>query len=102
MKLEGLEVVVLRSPIVRSWLVLLITMIDSPIIVHCCVLRLQQKLLDAEALKAKYMLQPETNSMSSFKKASITGVVPNPDVPPGHNFKSTKYVSLEPDSGDLH
>lgn len=102
MKLEGLEVVVLRSPSARSWLVLLITMIDSPIIVHCCVLRLQQKLLDAEALKAKYMLKQPENRLGSFKNASIIGVVPNPDVPPGHQFKSTKYVSLEPDSGDLH
>jgi hypothetical protein len=48
-------------------------------------------LLDAESLKAKYVnLLPREARVSSFKKASASRVVPIPDVPPGHDFKSSE------------
>ena len=54
---------------------------------------LHQKLLSAETLKSRYAdkLPPEPR-MSSFKKASIGNVIPDPDVPPGYDLDSPEYV----------
>jgi len=77
--------------------VLLITVVASSITVLSGVLGFQQKLLGAEALKARYAdkLPPEPR-MSSFKKASISNIIPDPNVPPGYDLDSPEYVFLEP------
>lgn len=75
----------------------MITVIDSSIKVHSCVLGFQQKLLGAEALKSRYADKfPPEPRMSSFKKASISNIIPDPDVPPGYDLDSPEYVFLEP------
>lgn len=43
---------------------------------------------------------PRAARVSGFKKASVSRVVPIPDVPPGHDFKSSEYVFLELEFGD--
>ncbi len=75
----------------------MITVINSSITVHSCILGFQQQLLDADALNSRYAdkLPPEPR-MSSFKKASISKMIPDPDVPPGYDFDSPEYVFLEP------
>ncbi|KAG0598835.1 hypothetical protein M758_12G104200 [Ceratodon purpureus] len=50
------------------------------------------KLLSGEALKSRYAdkLPPEPR-MSSFKKASISNTIPDPDVPPGYDLDSPEH-----------
>uniref|UniRef100_A0A7I4C860 CCR4-NOT transcription complex subunit 11 n=1 Tax=Physcomitrium patens TaxID=3218 RepID=A0A7I4C860_PHYPA len=49
-------------------------------------------LLNAETLKSGYAdkLPPEPR-MSSFKKASISNTIPDPDVPPGYDLDSSEH-----------
>lgn len=86
-----------RGALVRWLCPFLSGSFDSLITVHSCILGFQQQLLDADALKSRYAdkLPPEPR-MSSFKKASVSTMIPDPDVPPGYDLQSSEYVFLEP------